>query len=94
MKNEHELVNQVNYQLRTRVRELEGNMSSFDSVANKSSLTITSLQKELKEKQDQLLELQSRIRFAILLSFFSQIECVLSEFIWKNEKEWKDEQEI
>ncbi|CAF1676667.1 unnamed protein product, partial [Adineta ricciae] len=40
----------------------ETNMSSFDSVANKSSLTISSLQKDAREKQDQLLELQTRIR--------------------------------
>ena len=62
LKHENEIVNQVNNQLRLRVREFETNMNSYDSVANKSSLTISSLQRDCKEKQDQLLELQSRIR--------------------------------
>ncbi|CAF1245039.1 unnamed protein product, partial [Adineta ricciae] len=62
LKREHELVLQTNNQFRLRIRELETNMSSFDSVANKSSLTISSLQKDAREKQDQLLELQTRIR--------------------------------
>ncbi|CAF2393713.1 unnamed protein product [Rotaria sp. Silwood2] len=62
LKKEHDLVIHANNQLRLRVRELESNVTSYDSVANKSSLTISSLQKDIKEKQDQLLELQSRIR--------------------------------
>ncbi len=52
----------MNNQLRLRVRELESNISSYDSVASKSSLTISVLQKDAKEKQEQLLELQSRLR--------------------------------
>ena len=59
---EHEVVLQTNNQLRLRVRELETNMTSYDSVNNKSSLTIISLQKDAKEKQEQLFELQARIR--------------------------------
>jgi hypothetical protein len=62
LKNDHESNNQTNNQLRLRVRELESNISSYESVANKSSLTITSLQKDAKEKQEQLIELQSRLR--------------------------------
>lgn len=62
IKKEYELLNQTNNQLRLRLRELESNMNSYDSVANKSSLTITILQKECKEKQEQILELQSRLR--------------------------------
>ncbi|UJR35149.1 hypothetical protein I4U23_027918 [Adineta vaga] len=62
VKREHELVVQANNQLRTRIRELESNMTSYDTVANKSSLTISILQKDLREKQDQLSELQARIR--------------------------------
>jgi chromosome segregation ATPase len=62
LKNEHELTNQVNNQLRLRVREIEGNMSSYEAGMNKSSLTISSLQRECKEKQEQLLELQTRVR--------------------------------
>ena len=61
-KKDHELLFQINNQLRARIRELESNMNSYDTVTNKSSLTISSLQKELKEKQDQLFDLQSRIR--------------------------------
>ncbi len=52
----------MNNQLRLRVRELESNINSYESVANKSSLTISALQKDAKEKQEQLLELQSRLR--------------------------------
>ncbi|CAF5062276.1 unnamed protein product, partial [Rotaria socialis] len=59
---EHDLVVHANNQLQLRARELESNIGSYDSVANKSSLTIFSLQKDIKEKQDQILELQSRIR--------------------------------
>ncbi|CAF3376872.1 unnamed protein product [Rotaria sp. Silwood1] len=62
LKKEHESLNQSNNQLRLRIRELESNVSSYDSVANKSSITISSLQKDAKEKQEQILELQSRIR--------------------------------
>ncbi|CAF1686323.1 unnamed protein product [Rotaria magnacalcarata] len=62
LKKEHDLVVHANNQLRLRARELESNIGSYDSVANKSSLTISSLQKDIKEKQDQILELQSRIR--------------------------------
>ncbi len=62
IKKEHELLLQVNNQLRSRVRELESNVNSYDSVANKSSLTIASLQKDAKEKQEQIIELQSRLR--------------------------------
>ena len=62
VRREHELVNQVNNQLRLRICELESNMNSYDSVASKSSLTITALQRDAKEKQDQILELQSRVR--------------------------------
>ncbi|UJR10679.1 hypothetical protein I4U23_014873 [Adineta vaga] len=62
MRREHELVNQTNSQLRLRIHELESNMGSYDSVANKSSLTITTLQRDAKEKQDQILELQARVR--------------------------------
>ena len=64
LRSEHELMNQSNNQLRLRVRELESNMNSYDSVANKSSFTISALQKDCKDKQDQVCELQSRIRYA------------------------------
>ncbi|CAF4170121.1 unnamed protein product, partial [Adineta steineri] len=63
IKREHDLISQANNQLRLRVHELESNVNSYDSVANKSTLTISSMQKDAKEKQDQLLELQARIRY-------------------------------
>lgn len=62
MKKEHDSFNHVNNQLHVRVHELESNVNSYDSVASKSSLTISALQKDAKEKQEQLLELQSRAR--------------------------------
>jgi archaellum component FlaC len=62
IKKEYESVSQANNQLRLRVRELESNVNSYDSVANKSSLTIATLQKDAKEKQEQIIELQSRLR--------------------------------
>ncbi|CAF4531596.1 unnamed protein product, partial [Didymodactylos carnosus] len=62
IKKEYDIMNNANNQLKIRVRELEGNVGSYESVTNKSSVTITALQHEIKEKQEQLLELQSRIR--------------------------------
>ena len=62
VRREHESLNQVNNQLRLRICELESNVNSYDSVASKSSLTIAALQRDAKEKQDQIVELQSRVR--------------------------------
>ncbi|CAF1028886.1 unnamed protein product [Adineta ricciae] len=62
VRREHESLNQVNNQLRVRICELESNVNSYDTVASKSSLTITALQRDAKEKQDQIVELQSRVR--------------------------------
>ncbi|CAF3907511.1 unnamed protein product [Adineta steineri] len=62
IKREYDLINQANNQLHIRIRELETNVNSYDSVSNKSSLTILTLQKDGKEKQEQILELQSRVR--------------------------------
>lgn len=62
VKRDYELLMQVNNQLRSRIRDLESNTNSYDTLANKSSLTIASLQKELKEKQDQLFDLNARVR--------------------------------
>lgn len=53
---------QKNQQLQVRFHELESNMNCYDSAANKSTLTITTLQKDAREKQEQILELQSRLR--------------------------------
>ncbi|CAF3690001.1 unnamed protein product [Rotaria socialis] len=62
LKKEHESLNQANNQLRLHMRELESNVGSYESVASKSSLTISSLQKDAKERQEQIMELQSRVR--------------------------------
>ena len=62
-KRDHESLLQITNQLRSRIREFESNTNSYDIVANKSSLTIVTLQKDLKEKQDQLFELQGRLRY-------------------------------
>ncbi|CAF4033319.1 unnamed protein product [Adineta steineri] len=62
LKKENDLIIHANYQLRLRVHELESNVNSYDSVSNKSTLAISSIQKDAKEKQDQLLELEARVR--------------------------------
>ncbi|CAF1598460.1 unnamed protein product, partial [Didymodactylos carnosus] len=62
LKKEHDILNKSNNQFKIRIRELEQNVGSYESVTNKSSVTITALQNDIKEKQEQLLELQSRIR--------------------------------
>lgn len=48
---------------RNRIRELENDLNGFESVASKSGITITTLQKDNKELQQKILELESRIRF-------------------------------
>lgn len=63
MRAEHETFLQTSNQLRFRIAELESNVTSYDSVTNKSSLAITVLQRDAKEKQDQLVELEGRARY-------------------------------
>lgn len=63
VKHEHILVHQKNHQLQLRLHEFETNASSFDSMGTKAKLTISTLQKDALEKQEQILELQSRMRF-------------------------------
>ena len=78
LRREFDLVNQGNQQLRVRVHELESNVNCYDSVANKSSITITSLQKEAKEKQEQLIDLQARVRSVHRgLSLFVDESCLV-----------------
>lgn len=62
IRNEYESNNQTHNQLRIRIRELESNVNSYETVGNKSSITISALQQDNKEKQEQLIELQSRLR--------------------------------
>ena len=93
LKSEHELMNQSNNQLRLRVRELESNMNSYESIGNKSSFTISALQKECKDKQDQVFELQSRIRYTVSVrrSLFSSYHRTNRlEHTWKNAKHTRE----
>lgn len=62
LRKEFEAVSHLSQQLKIRVRELESNVGSYDSIANKSSITIAALQKDANEKQEQIIELQSRLR--------------------------------
>lgn len=59
---EYESHNQSHNQLRIRIRELESNVNSYETAANKASITISALQQDAKEKQEQIIELQSRLR--------------------------------
>lgn len=47
---------------RNKIKELDGQLSGFESVASKSGITITTLQKDNKELQQSILDLESRIR--------------------------------
>ena len=62
MRSENATMNSLIVTLRNRVKELEGDLGGFETVASKSEITITSLQKDNKELQHRILELESRIR--------------------------------
>ena len=47
---------------RGKVKELETDLGGFETVANKSGITIGALQRENKDYQQRILELESRIR--------------------------------
>ena len=64
LKSENATMNSLIVSLRNRIRELEGDLGGFETVASKSGITITSLQNDNKELQKQVLELESRIRYA------------------------------
>lgn len=95
LRREFDLVNQGNQQLRVRVHELESNVNCYDSVANKSSITITSLQKEAKEKQEQLIDLQARMRSVHRDLSLSPSTSVSSlELTWKNARRAKEKPKV
>lgn len=48
--------------MRNKIRELEGDLGGFETVASKSGITITTLQKDNKQLQQTVLDLESRIR--------------------------------
>ncbi len=62
LKSENATMNSLIVALRTKLKELEGNLGGFETVASKSEITITTLQRENRTYQQQLLELESRIR--------------------------------
>lgn len=51
---------------RNRIKELESELGGFENVASKSGITITTLQKDNKSLQQNVLELESRIRCLLL----------------------------
>lgn len=62
LKSENATMNALICSQRSKIKELEGDLGGFESVASKSGITITTLQREHKEQQQHVLELESRIR--------------------------------
>ena len=48
--------------LRDRVRELEDQLGSYHTVSNRGEFTITSLQRELRDANDKVVELEGHLR--------------------------------
>lgn len=63
MKSENSTMNALICTLRNRIKELEGDLGGFENVASKSGITISALQKDNKDLQQHVLELESRIRY-------------------------------
>ena len=62
LKSESSTMHALIISLKNRIKELEGDLGSFENVASKSGITITTLQKDNRELQQHVLELESRIR--------------------------------
>jgi multidrug resistance efflux pump len=62
LKTENSSLNACIVTQRNKIRELESELSGFEGVACKSSMTITSLQQDNKNLQKTVLELESRIK--------------------------------
>ncbi len=62
IKTESSTLNALIVTQRSKIRELENELSSYESVANKSGITITSLQQDNKNLQKSVVELESRIK--------------------------------
>lgn len=62
LKSENATMNSLIVALRNRIKELEGELGGFETVASKSGITISALQKDNKDLQQTVLELESRIR--------------------------------
>ena len=65
-KSESSTMNSMIVALRNRVKEVEGDLGSFETVASKSGITIHALQKDNKELQQHVLDLESRIRYLLI----------------------------
>ena len=50
--------------LRCQITDLEGRAGAFESVAGRSEFTVAALQKENKESQERIVELESRLRYS------------------------------
>ena len=61
-KSENSTMNSLIVALRNKIKELEGDVGSFETVASKSGITISTLQKDKSELQQAVLDLESRIR--------------------------------
>lgn len=62
MKSENDTMNSMIVALRNRVKECESDLGGFENIASKSSVTISTLQKDNKDLQQHVLDLESRIR--------------------------------
>ena len=62
LKSESSTMHALIISLKNRIKELEGDLGSFENIASKSGITITTIQKDNKELQQHVLELESRIR--------------------------------
>lgn len=62
VKSENSTMNSMICALKTRISELECDLGGFENVASKSSVTISTLQKDNKDLQQHVLDLESRIR--------------------------------
>lgn len=63
IKSENTNMNSMIVTQRNRIKELESELHGFENVASKSGITITTLQKDNKSLQQNILELESRIRY-------------------------------
>ncbi len=62
LKSENSTMNSMICALKGRISEVECDIGSFENVASKSSITISALQKDNKDLQQHVLDLESRIR--------------------------------
>jgi len=66
MKSENATMNSMIVALRNRLKEVENDLGGFEGLASKSGVTIATLQKDNKDLQQHVLDLESRIRTHIM----------------------------